>query len=149
MKNLFLIVIILLLFTACPEDMGDSITVYNESNQNISFYLGQGLGGTIFPDTTLPLFKVGVKVEAGKFLVNYYYLRETYEREHTDTLCLFILSVDTVEKYSWDKIHEEYMILRRYDLSFQDFKRLNYTIHYPPTENMKNIKMYPPYGSNP
>ena len=36
-----------------------------------------------------------------------------------------------------------YKILQRYDLTGKDFAK--YKISYPPTEEMKDIKMYPPY----
>ena len=37
-----------------------------------------------------------------------------------------------------------YKVLQRYDISPENIKSLKYNISYPPTEAMKNIKMYPP-----
>ena len=45
----------------------------------------------------------------------------------------------------WNKIRDEYKVLVRYDLSQEDIYNLNAEIHYPPTDAMKGIHMYPPY----
>lgn len=63
----------------------------------------------------------------------------------SDTLNLFIFCYDTLVKYDWDVIRSKYKILKRYDLSLEDLKRLNWIVTYPPTEAMKNIKQFPPY----
>lgn len=63
-----------------------------------------------------------------------------------DTLSVFVFHADTVHKYSWDEIRDDYNILVRYDLSKEDVKSFeNYTIPFPPTESMRNMKMWPPY----
>ena len=64
-----------------------------------------------------------------------------------DTACLFIIAQDTLEKYPWEKIRTSYKILQRYDLdvSKAGMKKLNFEVSYPPTEAMKDVKMYPPY----
>ena len=63
-----------------------------------------------------------------------------------DTLSVFILHADTVRKYSWDEIRDNYNIIVRYDLSKDDVKRFaGYTIPFPPTEAMRDMKMWPPY----
>ncbi|NGF57657.1 hypothetical protein G5B35_24150 [Parapusillimonas sp. SGNA-6] len=68
------------------------------------------------------------------------------KRRGIDTLSLVIFSVDTLEKYPWEIIREDYMILQRYDLSMSDLRKLDYSIAYPPTEAMRNMKMWPRYG---
>ena len=44
-------------------------------------------------------------------------------------------------------IISDYLVLRRYDLTPADLELLNWEIPYPPDERMKNMKMWPPYGS--
>lgn len=63
----------------------------------------------------------------------------------TDTLRLFLFHRDSVNYLGWNKIRDDYMVLVRYDLSQEDIYRLGFKIHYPPTEAMKDIHMYPPY----
>ncbi len=48
-----------------------------------------------------------------------------------DTVSIFILSKDTVNYYSWDKIRSDYNILKRYDLSLDDLKNLSWNVTYP------------------
>lgn len=62
-----------------------------------------------------------------------------------DTLSIFIFHTDTLNKYPWEKIRDEYKILKRYDLSFEDIKRLGYKVPYPPSPEMANMKMYPKF----
>ena len=69
-----------------------------------------------------------------------------------DTMSVFIFHTDTLNKYAWEEVRKKYIILRRYDLSLEDLIGLYNKygipeIPYPPTEAMKNIKMYPPYVS--
>ena len=62
-----------------------------------------------------------------------------------DTVSFFIFDRDIVENYSWQYIVQEYCVLQRYDFSEQDLIRLRCQIPYPPTEEMKDMHMYPPY----
>jgi hypothetical protein len=59
---------------------------------------------------------------------------------------VFVLDLQVVESNPWMDIYNNYMVLRRYDLSLADLQCLNWIITYPPTEAMKDMKMYPPYG---
>ena len=61
----------------------------------------------------------------------------------SDTLmiCISDSSVIVSSPYNTD-----YSVIQRYDVSLQDLVDLNWTLYYPPTEVMKNIKMYPPYN---
>ncbi len=64
---------------------------------------------------------------------------------NSDTLMIYFFDAQLIENIPWDIIANEYKILKRYDLSLKDLINHNWTISYPPNENMKNIKMYPPY----
>jgi hypothetical protein len=145
-------------FTACPyfsmEDDRDYITVYNRSDEDISFYFAfddaPDFGWFTYPDTSIMTKEVSeyhlwdaIKGNHKRFEISP--LAVYYRDTHTDTLCFFILSTDTIAKYDWETIRTEYKILKRYDLSYQNFIKLGYKISYPPNERMKNIKMWPPY----
>ena len=75
--------------------------------------------------------------------VPYIYIRDY---EDGDTLSVFVFNLDTLYKYPWDVIKSEYKICARYDYTKETITvdRL-YNIHYPPTEDMKDIHMYPSY----
>ena len=66
----------------------------------------------------------------------------------SDTLMIYVFDGELIENISWDIISSEYKVLRRYDVSLEDLQRLNWTITYPPTEAMRDVKMFPPYGTN-
>jgi hypothetical protein len=143
-----------ILLTACPSPAEDSenINIKNEWDHDISFYFSSyfanGRGDTFYPDTALSIeiWYRPVNVVKGKtYRDNVYPLERIYKRNNVDTLCFFIFATDTLNMYDWDTIRDEYKILQRYDLSLQDFKRLKNTITYPPTEEMKDMKMHPPY----
>ena len=62
-----------------------------------------------------------------------------------DTVSFFIFDKEIVENQSWDYIVQNYCVLQRYDFSKEDLERINCQISYPPTADMANIHMYPPY----
>ena len=63
-----------------------------------------------------------------------------------DTKTLYVFDAAVVENTSWGVVARDSLVLKRYDLTLEDLQRLNWFITYPPTEAMKDIKMYPPYG---
>ena len=63
-----------------------------------------------------------------------------------EKMCLFIFYKDVVNSVPWETIRKDYMVLQRYDLSIDELEKLNWTVYYPPTEEMKDIDMFPPYG---
>lgn len=64
------------------------------------------------------------------------------------SLTVFILDGVLYEKY-WqqpcDTIRKYVPVLQRYQLTLKELQQLNWTVTYPPTEAMKDIKMHPPY----
>ncbi len=135
-----------LFFSACPSQFDDSIMVYNNMEHEILVDYGY-FNGPIYPDTTLPQYNYMHQISEKKshMIELYYSLEKTYQIVHRDTLSFYIFHADTVKKYKWDEVRDGYKILKRYDLSLQDIKQLNKSVYYPPTEEMKNMKMYPPY----
>ena len=71
-----------------------------------------------------------------------------FERNSTpDTLKFYVLDAYVVENTPWDIVARDYLVLKRYDLSLEDLQKLNWRVTYPPTEEMKDVEQYPPYGS--
>ena len=71
-----------------------------------------------------------------------------------DTLSIFIFDSDSVNYYSWDTVKKHNLVLQRYDFSRNELENMTHTITYfakwiyfPPTEAMKHIHMWPPYGT--
>ncbi len=48
-----------------------------------------------------------------------------------DTLIIFIYDEETLRTYPWDTVRENYLILKRYELSYKELNDLNWTINYP------------------
>jgi len=138
---------VFLLFAACPEiDYKRDFKFSNNSSIEVYVYLGivgKELGGSLYPDTTIAKVKSGIPFKKGEKRTY------SYNGKHllVDTLCLFIFDAFIFNTFDWDNIKNEYKILKRYDLSLKDFENLKYEVSYPPTEAMKDMKMYPPYGS--
>ena len=62
------------------------------------------------------------------------------------TVFVYVFDAEVIENTSWDVVARDYLVLKRYDLTLEDLKRLDWKITYPPAEAMKNVKQYPPYG---
>ena len=82
---------------------------------------------------------------------------ENWKLSPNDTLSFFFFHRDTIDKYSWEEIRQYNKTLVRYDIGTGDLMRLpkfyynnvnsasDPVIIYPPTEQMRFIRMYPPY----
>lgn len=109
------------------------ILFVNHSEESVEFYFAKPGGGNLYPDTTLanekPVF-ITVPPKQDRPA----YLRVAYElffnEIPSDTLSVFVLHTDTLNKYSWKEIRDSYMILKRYDLSLDDLKQLDFRVTY-------------------
>ena len=70
---------------------------------------------------------------------------DCYENTLKDTLYVFIFEEDVLANHSWADVVDKNLVLQRYNLSLQDLQKLNWQISYPPSELMKDMKMYPPF----
>ena len=64
-----------------------------------------------------------------------------------DTLIIFVFNADTATLQGWEYVKDHNLVTQRYDLSLSDLQNLNWSLTFPPTEEMRNIKMWPPYGT--
>ena len=157
-----------MLLLACGQesfDLPESTYLNFTNNSKDSLYTYIALGDrpwsiTAYPDTLLPPSDttfIGKKAHILPLhkwhsaetdsLVSFigdqkYYLQERLPK---DTLSVFIISCDTLNKYGYDVVAKENRILVRYDLSIPDLERMNYNIPYPPALWMKETKMFPSY----
>jgi hypothetical protein len=68
-----------------------------------------------------------------------------FKRISSDTLMIYVFDAVKTDDPN-DHTPMKDRILRRYDLSIEDLQRMDWILYYPPTEAMKDIKMWPPYG---
>ena len=148
--------------------------VYNMSDDQIVFFFPTngtypvtGYPMRMYPDTAITfssLFLRGPVSPDTYYEVDGILVKEIYQLRKLDTLSLFVF--DSFYKESrewvstgngdghfvneaWDDAIEEYDVLARYDLSYEDMERLRnddgiVRVYYPPTYEMEDIKMYLP-----
>ena len=123
---------------------------------NTGYYIAGDVifgGNNIYPDTMFIIKPTGIlKPYSHSNTPISFPLEDIIKKTPKDTLSFFFFHADTLEKYPLEILQRDYKILRRYDLSSQDVIALKNKygipeIPYPPDERMKNMKMYPPYGS--
>jgi len=139
-----ILIFVFLTFTSC--DYYHSFDFINNSTHDVYLFLGvidKDLSRSLYPDTAITRNMWG-RINRGESM-DYFY-SDAIKDPWTNTVCLFILDADTIKSYSWEEIQDGYKVLQRYDISPENIKALKYKIPYPPSEAMKNMKMYPPYG---
>lgn len=60
---------------------------------------------------------------------------------------IFVFNGDTLARHGIQYVMENHLVDQRYDLSLNDLKQLNWQLFFPPSAEMRNIKMWPPYGT--
>ena len=105
----------------------------------------------LYPDTNLPIQmpKVEDIIQQGFGCIydSRTDLAYIYSQYKSDTISLFVFSTKQLSSMHWDSIRTNYSILQRYDIGLHEFDLLNYHLTFPPTYVMRNIKMWPPYGT--
>ena len=90
------------------------------------------------------------KYNPGKEECGWFFSMDCYEcmfGYEYDTLLIFIFNADTLETYGWDTVREYYKVEQWYDLILEDLQKMDFKLSFPPTEAMKHIHMWPPYGT--
>ncbi|MCC8145528.1 MAG: hypothetical protein LIO93_03620 [Bacteroidales bacterium] len=155
MRVIYLITVVFL-FTGCPDIYDRDTQIYFENKSDVSIFIHYpliGMQGGIYPDTTLSFNYSGYSIKPNAYVyggISNTTIENWILSFPKDTVSIFIFDKDTLDKYSWKTIQQHYKILKRYDLSLDDFNKLSDKngvpiITYPPTELMKDIKMFPPY----
>ena len=62
-----------------------------------------------------------------------------------DTIRIYIFDLEVFENTDWSIIREQYLVKQRYDFTKEQLRGLTLRFSYPPTPEMKDIKMWPPY----
>jgi hypothetical protein len=134
----FSIISILLICAGCPDqdDKPDStLTIRNNSNEDIINYIEyRVLGDTLLPATSLFPSPNSISPEliTSNSERNY---RDSWLRAFEDNpdkiLMLYLFSRDTIEQVAWERIREDNVILRRYDLTLADLEAMDWTVEYP------------------
>ena len=158
----FLVILSLLntmLFSNCEGFLPNyyEVDYANNTDYDVYVYIRDNRGkqlNIVYPDTTISFNEENVSIIKAhshiKINIGTLPIEKYFNNIPSDTLSVFYFHADTISKYSWEEIQQDYNILQRYDLSLEDFKRLSDkngvpVITYPPNEAMKDMRMYPPY----
>jgi len=151
MKYIYFFFSIITIISSCknsPSVTGvNLIELKNNSNNKLNYLIGVKNSGIEYADTILPISKSNLSTLTGNtFVGNNKSWTDRINELEQDTLSIYFFDPLTVENKGWDKVREDYLILKRYDLSIQDIIDLKYSIKYPPTSEMNKIRMYPPFN---
>lgn len=127
-KTIFFLMLFFLI-SCLPMDKSSAFSIKNNSEQSINLYAAY-----ILPDTILPVNKpTFILIEAGRlgYITDGYIGDDEFKRFSNDKLTIFILSKDTVDKYSWEAIRNDYRILKRYEINNQDLVNMGGSVTYP------------------
>jgi len=153
-KNAFTIMGILffmtLLASKCDKpplaEVFYDITIINNSGDSVCALFFDKHSTTQYPDTVLPIERpvLFLIAPSGKY---YHYSRVPWSKEFeylvADTLSIFVLNAKLYQDSSWSYIRDNYHILKRYDLSYENLESLDFNVPYPPTAEMAGMKMFP------
>lgn len=135
---------------ACKkEDENHHKTIEIINNSEKTLYADCGVS---YPDTLFdirrpsPAYKIKPYERNTTALWNRDYWESDFEVGWiipSDTLMIYIYDAELLDSKTFT--HIKNTVIQRYDLSLQDLQFLNWKISYPPSEAMKDIKMYPSY----
>ncbi len=142
---------LILTLSSCDEKiLGETfytLTLKNNTEGSIYFVAYDEFSALQYPDTVLPLTAPYLtKIEAKRQFKIHERTpwQELLSELSADTLSIFFFADNIYEDSSWSAISNQYLILKRYDLSIDDLERVNFKLPYPPDETMEGIQMYPP-----
>lgn len=133
--RLIILTVITLIFSSssCKKPLGakhvHSFWIENKSGLDISYQLG-----LVYPDTTIPNEESNLlRLEPGSKRPHDYEteIEEFIEQLPGDTLSVFFFDDDTLGRYSFEEIQNNYSILIRKDVSIEDLRRNQFTVSFP------------------
>ncbi len=161
--SIYLILLTILLFCGCQDrlfmDREYEMYFWNNADYPISLYsimippyYNTNPMPTVYPDTSLPYWWPSENIiEILPHDRRVYYstsgdITGRYDDCRSDTISFFVFSTDSLKLLGWDSVRKSYNILQRYDISRAEYVSLGKTC-FPPSYAMRNIKMWPPYGT--
>lgn len=136
MNRIISFIFILLAFNSCsfPESNGRAIKFYNNTLDTIAYTVD---GRTYNPNNphmfdSLPVIRDYVEVEPKSMFYDEIFFPDDFFNNYPDKKTkIYILSLDTLNKYTWKEIRAKSNYMRRYDISHHEMDSLNWTITYP------------------
>jgi hypothetical protein len=137
MKSTHITVFFILVFslTSCvkseePESKPTySIMVNNKTNNSLLVFYQLN-----YPDTSLQKIKPDltmVQQRSYGLIVSETKWDDLIKQNNDQMLWIFFLAGGTFEKYSWDTVRSQYIILKRMNFSLDSLQKLNWIVQYP------------------
>lgn len=134
MKNYILLVAILGIASHCHKDTigvdrAYKITIYNNSSNLVYYFTSFA-----YPDTTIPNEQnnlSGIKPKDYTYKSSTHDWDRVFAEKNASKISFFFFSPDTITKYGWDNVRNNYQVLKRKDLSLENLKSNNYKVSYP------------------
>jgi hypothetical protein len=132
-QTIILTVVLLAASFGCNKPLGVRVVyriwINNQSNSNIAIKASK-----VYPDTTITFDQTNLRgclIGDSIPLEGYDSWDELFNGIPSDTLSIFIFSSDTIVKYGWEYVMNNYLILERSDLSYADLESMNWKYSYP------------------
>jgi hypothetical protein len=132
-KVVFIVSVLMCLSTSCDKPPGAeivySIYIENKSSTTIYFMLSE-----LFPDTSILSIENNYLILTNgeeKTINSDEKWQEKIDNLPSDTLSVFFFSEDTILKYGFNNVRQNYRVLKRKDLSFSDIEKNNFRVTYP------------------
>ena len=131
---------ITIIFYGCirKETANCHFNIYVKNNSNKPIYI---YGYYDYPDSSLKNKNYNPAVSGEYYKVKpsertNIYRRSCYEGVFkisipSDTIMVYIFDAQTLETTPWETVKKNNLYLKRYDLSLQDLRNLNWRINYP------------------
>lgn len=132
-RNFLVPLCLFLLCGKCPHaepEFDLQIKVINNSNMEIVELRTGSIEDTLLPPAhpfTEPYYLESSTIQPGSEISIPEY--SGYIKEHG--FQLFLFSRDTFDQVPWQRIADEYLILRRYDFTLDSLEAIDWTITYP------------------
>ncbi|MFT3740240.1 MAG: hypothetical protein QM786_15955 [Breznakibacter sp.] len=137
-KILILILSLLLMCCTCRDDENCHNTIISINNSTDTLYI---TSSGEYPDTSIYNPNPVLDPNFTKVLPNESNTRVLWGRDCIelafkdlipyDTLMVYVFDAKVLEENAWETVKENYLVLKRYDLSLEDLQNLNWTITYP------------------
>ena len=143
-----------MIFTSCADNTGHNSIIFI-NNTDVPIDVSYSLD---YPDLDLGSYDINKKQEhqrrimpnkASSNPLMFGDINASWEDRFqvlaVDTLIIQVFDSRIIDEYIWSKIRSDYMILQQYFVSLENLQSVDWRISYPPTPEMKDIKMWPPY----
>lgn len=128
-----------------------SLYLKNASSDILACYIAHGYNCNSYPDTLLPTILPAsgltehIKDSIRIWRIRGYDYSDFYYFTQSKVLSVYIINQGELDYLGWEELSNRNQYLVRYDLTEKDLISLRGKLYYPPSEAMRNVKMWPRY----